>query len=181
MADLRMRPRFGLELDCEADDLVAVLRDRTSESDPALEGSFDAAHCVLRIPDARRALWSPELDLTFERRTDGAPGVRARCLFGPRPEVFTGFAFVYAALATIGLGGAFWGLAQATLGDPPWGFAVTGAAAVAIGAVYASSFIGRGLAAAQMYQLRRHLDVCVEEAERRARAAPRTALDSARL
>lgn len=181
MADLRMRPRFAVDLGCEAETLVRLLRDRTPDAEPPLEGSFDPRHCVLRIPAERRALWSPELDLTFEERGDGSPGVRVRCLFGPRPEVFTGFAFAYAALTAAGLGGAFWGLAQLTLGQPPWGLLATAGAVLAIGGVYASSFVGRGLAATQMYQLRRHFDVCVEAAESAARATPRTALDSARL
>jgi hypothetical protein len=181
MTDLRMRPRFQLDVACEAETLVRVLRDRIEDSDPGLEGFFDPRHCVLRIPPARRAFWSPELDLTFERREDGGPGVRVRCLFGPRPGVWTGFAFVYAALAALAFVGALCGVAQVTLGEPLWGFAATGIALAAIGAVYAGSFIGQGLAAAQMYQLRRYLDVCIAAAEQRAFAEPRTALDSAQL
>jgi hypothetical protein len=181
MADLRMRPRFALDVACDGDALVATLRERIEETDPALEGFFTPEHCVLRIPPERQALWSPELDLTFERSGNDEAGVHVRCLFGPRPAVFTGFAFLYAALAAVGVGGLFWGLAQVTLDQTPWGLAVTGGSLLAIGAVYASSFVGQGLAAAQMYQLRRHLDAGVEAAEREARAAPRTPLDSARL
>jgi hypothetical protein len=181
MADLRLRPRFALDVACDVDVLVATLRDRIEENDPALEGFFTPRHCVLRIPPERQALWSPELDLTFERSGDDEAGLRVRCLFGPRPAVFTGFAFLYAVLAAIGVGGLLWGLAQVTLAQTPWGLAATAGSLAAIGAVYAASFIGQGLAAAQMYQLRRYLDVCVEAAEREACAAPRTPLDSARL
>lgn len=181
MPDLRMRPRFALDVACDGDALVESLREGIGETDPALEGFFSPEHCVLRIPPERQALWSPELDLTFERPGNDEAGVRVRCLFGPRPAVFTGFAFLYAALAALGIGGLLWGLAQLTLGQTPWGLAVAGGSVLAIGAVYASSFVGQGLAAAQMYQLRRYLDGCVEAAEHEAHAAPRTPLDSARL
>jgi hypothetical protein len=181
MADLRLRPRFALDVACDVDALVATLREGVEKSDPALEGFFTPEHCVLRIPPDRQSLWSPELDLTFERRGHDRAGIRVRGLFGPRPAVFTGFAFLYAVLAAVGVGGLLWGLAQVTLGQAPWGLAATGGSLAAIGGVYAASFIGQGLAAAQMYQLRRCLDVCVEAAEREARIAPRTALDSARL
>jgi len=181
MTDLRMRPRFALDVGCTVDTLVANLRERIEDADPALEGFFTPQHCVLRIPPERQSLWSPELDLTFEGRAGDEAGIRVRCLFGPRPAVFTGFAFLYAALAAVGFGGLLWGLAQLTLDQVPWGLAVSGGSLLAIGAVHAASFVGQGLAAAQMYQLRRYLDVCVEGAEREARAAPRSPLDSARL
>jgi hypothetical protein len=55
----------------------------------------------VRIPRSRRSLCSPELDLTFEERQDGRPGIRPRCLPAPRSEAWTGFAFPYAALVSI--------------------------------------------------------------------------------
>ncbi len=181
MADIAMRPRFQLHVACDAETLVEMLRDQIEESDPRLEGFFDARHCVLRIPPARRAFFSPELDVTFERFEDGRPGVCVRCLFGPRPAVWTGFAFVYAALAAAGVLGALWGTAQLTVGESPWALAAPGIALLAMGAVYASSFIGQGLAAAQMYQIRSYLADCIEKSEHKARVEPRTSLDSAQL
>jgi hypothetical protein len=50
-----------------------------------------------------------------------------------------------------------------------------------IAVVYGATFIGQGLAAAQMYELRRYLDESLERAEARARATPTTSFDSARL
>ena len=50
-----------------------------------------------------------------------------------------------------------------------------------IGAIYGATFMGQGLALSQMYELRSYLDSCLERAEERARVAPMTALDSARL
>jgi hypothetical protein len=185
MADLKMRPRFAVDVPCDAATVVEALRERIADADPPLEGSFDPAHCVLRIPPARRSFWSPELDLTFEplEAENGGPppGLRVRCLFAPRPPVWTGFAFVYSVLAVAALAGALYGLAQLTLGDPPWGLAVTPAALAAIGGVYGATFIGQGLAASQMYELRRVLDDGLEHAAARARATPTTPFDSARL
>ncbi len=179
--DLRLRPRFQLDVACRAETLVGTLGERIAGAEPALEGFCDLQHCVLRIAPARRAFFSPELDITFEPIESGAPGVRVRCLFGPRPAVFTGFAFAYAILAAVGLGGALLALAQLTLGALPWGFAATAVSMAGIGTVYAASFIGQGLAAEQMYEIRRFLDGCIEAAEQRARREPRTSLDSARL
>jgi hypothetical protein len=181
MTDLRMRPRFTMDLACDAETLVQVLRDRIDEAEPPLEGGFDVRHCLLRIPRSRRSLWSPELDLTFEPRSDGRPGVRLRCLYAPRSEVWTGFAFLYAALSAAGVIGAVGGIAQATLSAPPWGFAATGAALVLIAAIYAAGYVGRGLSIDEMYQLQRYLDVCIEGAERRFQVEQAAPVDLGRI
>lgn len=184
MAQLEMRPRFTVDVACDAAAVVETLRQHIGESDPPLEGHFDVARCALRIPEPRLSLWSPELDLTFEPLGPGSDppeGVRVRCMFAPRPSVWTGFVFLYAMLGLCGLSGAFYGLAQLSLGEPAWGFAVPAAALVLMAAVYASSFVGQGLAASQMYELRRYLDDCLEQAEARARVVPKTPFDSAQL
>lgn len=167
---VRMRPRFAVEVPAGAEAVVRALREAVAEAEPPLEGDLEPGHCVLRIPEARRSLWSPELDLTFEA-LEAARGVRVRCLFAPRPPVWTGFAFLYAALACAALAGLLYALAQLTLGEPPLALAVSAGALAAIGGVYAASFVGQGLAAAQMYELRRALDVGLGRAEARARAA----------
>ncbi len=185
MADLKMRPRFSVPVHCDAEMVVAALREHITDPEPGLEGSFGPTHCVLRIPEARRAFWSPELDLTFEplenERGDPSPGVRVRCLFAPRPAVWTGFAFVYSALAAMGLASGLLGLTQMTLAQPPWALAISLAVAVLIACIYGASFLGQSLAAPQMYELRRYLDGCLARAEKRAQLVPKTSLDSARL
>jgi hypothetical protein len=184
MANLKMRPRFTVDVSCDAEAVVGALREHIANADPSLEGHFKGAHCVLGIPKARRYIYSPELDLAFEPiEPDGSGpgGVRVRCLLGPRPAVWTGFVFVYVVLALLGLGGGLYGVAQLSLGEPGWALFAPLAALALIGGVYGSTFIGQGLAATQMYELRRYLDQCLERAEERAQATPRTPLDSAKL
>lgn len=185
MADLKMRPRFAVDVPCGARTVVEVLAEGIGRADPALEGHFDPGHCVLRIPEDRRYLWSPELDLTFDpldaEDGDAITGVRVRCLFTPRPSVWTVFAFGYAVLALLGLAAGVFGLVQLSLGHPPWALLGPVVALLSIAAVYGATFIGQGLAATQMYELRRYLDEGLERAEARARTTPRTPLDSAQL
>jgi hypothetical protein len=184
MADLKMRPRFTVDVACDAASVVRALRDRIADAEPPLEGYFNDAHCVLRVPAPRRLFFSPELDLTFERIDEPGPapgGIRVRGLFAPRPSIWTGFVFAYSALAVAGLAGALYGIVQLSLGHTPWALLVPLGALALIGAVYGSTFIGQGLAATQMYEMRSYLDDCLEHAEERARARPRTPLDSARL
>ncbi len=172
MADLRMRPRFAVDVSCDVETLVAALAESAGRAEPPLEGYFDRRHCVLRIPETRRAFWSPELDLTFERLEPGSratpAGHRVRGLFAPRPSVWTGFAFVFAMLAAAGFAGLLYGLAQLSRGQPPAALWAVAAALALAGLTYASSFFGQGLALSQMYELRRAFDVSVEDAEARS-------------
>ncbi len=185
MADLKMRPRFAAELQCDPETVVAALSEHLGQADPALEGQFTPEHCVLRIPEGRRYFWSPELDVTFEPLdpvADHAPqGVRVRCLFTPRPEIWTGFAFLYSVLGVAGVAATMYGLAQLALDQSPWALAGAPAALALIAFVYGATFIGQGLAATQMYELRTYLDAALERAENAARRAPKTSLDAARL
>ncbi len=185
MADVGMRPRFSLSTPCDVETLVTVLHEGAENASPPLEGVFGAEHCVLSLPEERRSFWSPELDLTFESLDAGgvepSRGVRVRCLFAPRPSVWTGFAFVYAMLAAIALASGLYGIAQLGLGESPSGLGVAMVASLALGGLYVASLIGQGLAAEQMYELRAHLDGALARAEERARQTPRTSLDGARL
>ena len=182
MADLQMRPRFALDVSCDVGTLVSALEQNASQADPPLEGFFDTGHCVLRVPEVRRAFWSPELDLTFEPlepEAGGRPaGHRVRCLFAPRPAVWTGFAFVFAVLGAASVAGALYGLAQLTLGQPPFALLVVPGALALAALTYASSFVGQGLALSQMYELRRVLDVSVDRAEEQARRGSREQVGS---
>ncbi len=177
MADLQMRPRFAVDVSCDVETLVAVLEENAGQADPPLAGHFDPRHCVLQIPETRRAFWSPELDVTFEPLESGTghstAGHRVRCLLGPRPAVWTGFAFVFAVLAAGGVAGTLFGFAQLTLGQPPFALLAVPVTLALAGLTYASSFIGQGLALSQMYELRRAFDVSIEHAEERARRTAR--------
>lgn len=177
MADLQMRPRFAIDVACDRETLVAALEESAARAEPSVEGHFDPGHCVLRIPVARRALWSPELDLTFEAQECGDAGARqahrVRCLFAPRPAVWTGFAFVFAMLGAVAVAGTLFGLAQLTIGEPPRALLAIPVALVLAGLTYASSFVGKGLALTQMYELRRAFDTGIELAEERARCLAR--------
>ena len=174
MPNLKLRPRFAVDAACDATALVRELEERAPRADPPLAGHFDDAHCVLRIPPPRCAFFTPELDVTFEDRPEAAPGhgVRVRCLFSPRPAIWTGFAFAYAMLALTGLSGLILGIAQLSLGLAAWGLLVTLGCLACLGVVYASSYVGQRLAASQMDEIRRCLDACLERAEARARSEP---------
>lgn len=173
-----MRPRFALEVDCEAEELMEVIRERLQKEEHPITGSSARRHAVLKMPSEKRRFWTPQLDLKIEEH-DG--DVTLRAIFSPHPHVWTGFVFTYAMLFMLGLCGVMYGLAELSLGRTPWGLLAPVVTSVIAAFVYGAAFIGQGLGAAEMYRLRTFLDDCLEDAAERSRATPRTARDSAAL
>ena len=73
---------------------------------------------------------------------------------------------IYGVLGMVALFALVFGYGQWSTGATPWGAAVSLGAVGAIGFVYGAAFIGQGLGAEQMYELRRELDLILDELER---------------
>ena len=85
--------------------------------------------------------------------------------FGPHPEMWTLFIFLYMAvgfLATIGL---ILGFVQWQSGMDPWGFWGVGIGVPSLAVLYGISAIGQKLSAYQMEELRERIDALVEGLE----------------
>lgn len=84
--------------------------------------------------------------------------------FGPLPQVWILFMGIYFLLGIAGTAGLMYGASQWMLGREPW--ALLGApVAVALAAfTYGAAFIGQGLSAEQMYELRCWVERSLENA-----------------
>jgi len=181
MAQTRMRPRFTLDVSAGVEKVMEQLRDRLDGNEQGLVGSFTRRHGVLKLPDARRQFWSPQLGLTVETVEGDEGRARVIGLFSPHPHIWQTFVFIYGVLISLGCFGTMWGVAQLSLDRTPWALASPLVSFALCAFVYGAAFIGQGLGAGEMYQLRTYLDECVSEAERRHSEPPRTAQDSAQL
>ena len=161
-----MRPFFVIEHaepSAVLTELAAILPD-----DPHCEGTVLRGHAVVRIGDDLRHFWSPQLELEArlpdpeDEFAPEAPQVYGR--FAPHPHVWTLFMAIYGLLAIAGTAGAMWGLSQWTLGRDPWALAAVPAAVFLAAFVYGAVFIGQGLGAEQMYELRSVIDRAADRA-----------------
>ncbi len=145
---------------------------------PSCTGTVFRKHAVMHMRPSVRHFWSPYLYLEAQRPDpddeDGpdAPQIHGR--FAPHPNVWTLFMAIYGVLGMLGLLGLMYGISQWWLDWTPWALAAFPAAAALIGFVYGAAFIGQGLGASQMYELRSLLDDALE-----APAAPPTARSDA--
>lgn len=151
----RLRPGFSVDLPVAADE--AVLRLREGLDGPRSHGPSMAAGRQLDflIEESQTRLWSPRLTVHVE---DAPHGCTLRCRFSPRPEIWTGFMFLYSLCVFAVLFGATLGYVQQVSDEMPWGYWVVPGGLLVIGGIHLAGYVGQRLAAGQMKQLRQRFD-----------------------
>ena len=168
MGRARMRPEFDLAVD-DPEGLLERLGKLLQEGHPHCTGQVFPRYAILRMRDDRCHFWSPYLHVearspdSDEERLSDRPCVHGR--FAPHPNVWTMFMAIYGVLGMVAIGGLMYGFSQWWLGWTPWALAIAPASLAMIGFVYGAAFIGQGLGAAQMYELRSFLDRAAAEGE----------------
>ena len=108
---------------------------------------------TLRVGSERHRVWSPWLQLEVKPDPSGV-GTELSGVMGRRPELWTAFVFVYAALCAVTLGGAVYGGVQANLGWMPTGFGATAIGLCGLAMSCGTDLVGRRLGRGQMGILR---------------------------
>ena len=149
------RPRFSFTVPLAADAVMTRLAGALEGADGPCIGSVSARHCWIHIRRDARHFWSPSLDLSVAE-SDGGARIQGR--FAPHPSIWTMFMFIYAVLGLATVLGLVFGAAQVTMGSAPWALLGAGAGVALIGFVYGATFIGQGLGAEQMAEMRLFLE-----------------------
>jgi hypothetical protein len=151
-----MRPTFEIALAPGDDRILERLRRRLERGDHGIRGQVVQGHALLKLPAERRSLLSPVLNLEVVETGAGARILRGR--FSPRPNVWTGFMAIYGVLVLVALAGLMYGLAKLTVDEAPWPMLAVPICAALYAFVYGAAFIGQGLTADEMYELRAFVD-----------------------
>lgn len=151
----RLRPTFSIRLGPGPDEAMAELRDRLRGTDYD-ECTHSKGRCAyFFVDEEERRIWSPHLSIQVEPRPGGSV-LRGR--FGPHPELWTLFMFLYTAvgfLATIGL---ILGFVQWQSGMAPWGLWGVWIGVPSLATLYAVSATGQRLSSHQMAALKDRVD-----------------------
>jgi len=151
----RLRPRFSVELPVAADEAAPRLREGLDS--PDLMGSTMVAgrHAELLVDRAKRKIWSPRLTVRVE---DAPEGSALLCRFSPRPDVWTGFMFLYFVMVFLVVFGATLGYVQQVSGEHAWGYWGIPVGLLIIALIHLAGYVGQRLAASQMRELRGRLE-----------------------
>jgi hypothetical protein len=133
------------------------------EADPEFHGLVldDGGKVELMLSDERVHFWSPQLSALVSASPAGTL-VKAR--FGPHPHVWGLFLAGYAMGIILTFGLLIFGIVQLVLDLTPWGLYATPAALLITALTYGAAYVGQGLGAGQMHDLRAFLDTALEEA-----------------
>ena len=154
----RLRPKFDIELSAPADE--AAVRFREGLDTPESPGTSMAAghHADLTVNRSERKVWSPRLTVRIE---DAPVGSTLRCRFSPRPDVWTGFMFLYFVMVFLVVFGATLGYVQQVSDEAAWGYWGIPIGIVVIALIHLAGYVGQRLAASQMRDLRDRLESIV--------------------
>lgn len=169
----RPRPRFDLSLPGAPLDVFAKIQRAAEasgevyavllEDGGSLEGAAEAdrVHKIeLTLRGERVRFWSPQLSCLLSAHADGGTFVKAR--FGPHPQVWGLYLAGYASGIILTIGFLVFGLVQLWLGLTAWALWCVPLALLITALTWGAAFVGQGLGAGQMHDLRRFLDDALE-------------------
>jgi len=115
----RIRPSFSIPLTPGPDDAMEVLRERLRGGNYE-ECTRSRGRCAyFFVDEEERKMWSPHLSVQVEPSSTGSV-LKGR--FGPHPEMWTLFLFLYTAVGFLAIIGLMLGFIQWQSGMSPWGF-----------------------------------------------------------
>jgi hypothetical protein len=141
---------------------MGILRERLRGTDYQ-ECTRSKGRCAyFFVDEEERRVWSPHLSVQVEPRSVGSL-LRGR--FGPHPELWTLYMFLYTAVGFLAVMGLMLGFVQWQSGMAPWGFWGVGIGLPGLAALYGISATGQRLSAHQMDALKDRIDRLVEGLE----------------
>jgi len=152
MSHPRVRPEFARPLAAPPEEFFAALGQAVAEPASTCRGRLFEGGAILRLRTAEERLWSPALHVHVDELAAGSWQVHGR--FSPSSPVWMAFIAIYLALGCIGICAACYGAVQWILGDPPWALVGVPIVLALAGFTYGAAFIGQGLGAEDMFELR---------------------------
>jgi hypothetical protein len=152
-----LRPRFELVTELDLETVLARLRAMLAESDELLGLVLDSGRIELTLNEKRIRFWAPQLTIDAEAREEGT-GTLLRARFGPHPHIWTLYLALYSTSVALAIGCIMFGASQWMVGEEPWAFYLTPLAVVLSALVYGASYVGQGLGALQMQELRSRVE-----------------------
>jgi len=158
----RIRPTFSIPLSPGADEAMGILRERLRGMDYE-ECARSKGRCAYFFVDEdERRIWSPHLSVQVEPKSEGSI-LRGR--FGPHPELWTLFVFLYTAVGFLTTIGLMLGFVQWQSGMTAWGLWGVWLGLPGLAVLYGISATGQKLSAHQMEELKERIDMLVEGLE----------------
>ncbi len=151
-----IRPTFAIPLDMPRETVVERIRAGFVARED-LQGRWRGRGiwAELYVPEAERRVWSPYLSLRVDEAEEGSE-VFGR--FGPHPEVWTFFMFIYFGVAFLVAFGTTFAYVQWASNEPAWALWSVWLGVPCLALIHMVSAVGRRWGQDQMRELRSTLD-----------------------
>ncbi len=147
---LEIRPRFKKQSTDSIEVLLTDLQSLFDTKQNEIEGSIVHHHATVKIPHDQLHFWSPQLSLSFEA-SEGKTLIRG--LYGPNPNVWLLFMFLYFFMGFVALVLLVIGISRLNLGLTAY---ILWAVPFVLGGIFVLWFsgkTGKKLGHDQMYQI----------------------------
>ena len=148
---LEIRPRFKKVSPFEIDELLTGLNSVLDKNPEKVYGQLVHHHARLKIPDNQVHFWSPQLSLIFEKNEKGDTIIRG--LYGPSPNVWLLFMFLYFFLGFVVMVLLIVGISRMNLGLTAYILWAVPFVLGGIFALWAGGKAGRKLGNDQIWQI----------------------------
>ncbi|MCB0718404.1 MAG: hypothetical protein KDD65_08150 [Bacteroidetes bacterium] len=169
MADLRLRPRFRVDMLSHRSCIIERLRRDADVAEPVRISLFESS-AVVRVPAQSEHVWSPQLEVSFE------PGDAGGCvlhgLFGPKPSIWTLFIAGYLFFLCAGFVSFVIGMSAYWIGMDSRILLLVPLAFVGMLVVFLVGRFGRRMGRDQMVLLHDYVVSVIESCEADPAAAP---------
>lgn len=108
-----VRLRFKKLSDQKPEDLVNTFQKMIDTETEHIVGRINHTHIAIRIPEDKRHFWSPQLSINLEETDEGT---EIRGLYGPKPDIWLLYMFIYFLLGFITMVILVVGLSRYNLG-----------------------------------------------------------------
>ena len=163
----QVRPKFERRVAVPVDECLRRLKDALDSPDEELVGKVAMHHASVAFAEGERHFWSPQMEIDLDPNDDDTTTIYVR--IGPAPAVWTGYIALQAVIGFSGLGTLMYAWSQHAAGEDPWTTLWLFPVFVVLGAlVFGGAFVGQGLGADEMYELRTFLDQTLPEMGKRS-------------
>lgn len=151
----RIRPRFELQASTSYEEIADRMRTALAGEDLPCTGRVNDCYLHLYVLPEEHHYWSPQLNVTMENNPKGC---RINGYYGPRPAVWTMFAFFYAVLSFATLMCGIIGLSFYQLDMPSGVLWLVPFLVIGVGVLYFIAYRGQQLGHDQIIILHRFFE-----------------------
>ncbi|MGV0924397.1 hypothetical protein [Empedobacter tilapiae] len=162
---LLSRPRFKVFTHLSKQEFIDLIKKHLENNSHEYGGYANTEVAMIRVRKDKDKYWHPQLQIRIEEDEDHSNYLVVRGIIGPKPSIWTFFAFLYGLSGAIILTLGLYAISEYIVkGESTWVWSIPGAILLALG-TYLASLYGHYLAKFQLGRLFHFVNSLLNDAE----------------